>query len=227
MSFSMTTPQMYRRGKIVTRRCGWFSLKPGKLVRAVVKGMGLKRGEKMQPIAFLVVVGVRAEKLREMSDRPEYGFAECELEGFGDDPRLKWPSEFVSISAQRIEGAWPKRSSIESSFVSFREGVCMREDLELWQIMADAVSCGLSIRFSKTDFGEVAQSFEVVARGNGARSGLAFERKIVMDFGYLLHANQPGEFLRVRVGQVVSECLRWINGQGGAIPQDVRERWSL
>lgn len=50
MSFSMTTAQMYARNKDVTRRFGWWFLKPGDRVMTVEKAMGLKKGEK--PIAL-------------------------------------------------------------------------------------------------------------------------------------------------------------------------------
>lgn len=44
MSFTLTIEQMRARTKTVTRRKGWAFLKPGDLVWAVVKGMGLKPG---------------------------------------------------------------------------------------------------------------------------------------------------------------------------------------
>jgi len=50
MSFSMTTPQIRSKLKTVTRRLGWQFLKPGEYVRPVVKAMGLKKGEKVEPI---------------------------------------------------------------------------------------------------------------------------------------------------------------------------------
>lgn len=58
MSFSLTTPQMRDRTKTLTRRLGWYSLKPGDRVQAVVKGMGLKKGEKVERLCVIEVVSV-------------------------------------------------------------------------------------------------------------------------------------------------------------------------
>jgi hypothetical protein len=67
MSFSLTTDQIRNGTKTVTRRLGWKFLKPGDLVRPVVKAMGLKKGEKVQPIRGpLRIVDVRREPLSRM-----------------------------------------------------------------------------------------------------------------------------------------------------------------
>lgn len=58
MSFMLTTDQIRSRTKTVTRRTGWANLKPGTLLRAVVKGMGLRKGERMEPLAIIQVVDV-------------------------------------------------------------------------------------------------------------------------------------------------------------------------
>ena len=63
MSFSMTTPQILERSKTVTRRLGWWNLKEGQHVRAVKKAMGLKKGEKIQPLTEIEIVSVRSEPL--------------------------------------------------------------------------------------------------------------------------------------------------------------------
>lgn len=46
MSFAATTTQIENQTKTVTRRLGWANLKPGELVQPIVKGTGLKKGEK-------------------------------------------------------------------------------------------------------------------------------------------------------------------------------------
>lgn len=97
MSFMLTTEQVRRRTKTVTRRRGWLFLKPGELVRAVAKCQGLKKGERMQPLAVIRIVDVRQEPLNRLLTDIDYGFEECRREGFGDDPRLRWPSAFVSF----------------------------------------------------------------------------------------------------------------------------------
>ena len=89
MSFSMTTEQIRLGTKTVTRRFGWKFLKPGDLVRPVVKAMGLKEGEKVQPIRGpLRVVSVRREPLAgikwERDGTRREGFPEMTGEEFVD-----------------------------------------------------------------------------------------------------------------------------------------------
>jgi hypothetical protein len=76
MSFSLTTPQMYGRTKTVTRRLGWWFLKPGELVCAVVKSQGLKKGEKVQRICPIRILKTNPERLSAMkrSDVRREGF---------------------------------------------------------------------------------------------------------------------------------------------------------
>ena len=45
MSFALTTKQIEDETKDVTRRNGWWFLKPGDQIWAVEKCMGLKKGE--------------------------------------------------------------------------------------------------------------------------------------------------------------------------------------
>lgn len=97
MSFALTTEQVRRRKKTVTRRLGWRDAKPGTVVQPIVKGQGLKKGETVEridgPIRF---VDVRLERLDRMVDEPEYGRAECIREGFPD----LTPAEFVVMFCQ-------------------------------------------------------------------------------------------------------------------------------
>lgn len=67
MSFSMTTEQFKARRKTVTRRFGWWFLKPGDIVRGVEKAMGLKQGEKIKPLSFIRILSVRSEPLDAIS----------------------------------------------------------------------------------------------------------------------------------------------------------------
>lgn len=84
MAFSMTTPQMYAHTKDVTRRLGWANLKAGDIVTAVVKGMGLKKGEKIQVIGPIEILSVRSEPLYEITpdDVLREGFPEYNTEEF-------------------------------------------------------------------------------------------------------------------------------------------------
>jgi hypothetical protein len=77
MSFFLTQSQLRVRSKTVTRRLGWLGAKAGDVVQPVVKGQGLKAGERAQtlggPIRFR---SVRREPLSaiEQSDVPREGF---------------------------------------------------------------------------------------------------------------------------------------------------------
>jgi len=91
----MTTEQIRGKSKTVTRRLGWKFLKVGDFVRPVVKGMGLKKGEKVQPIRGpLRVVDVRREPL--FYALMEDGAAK--LEGF---PEMH-PSDFVRMFCKHM-----------------------------------------------------------------------------------------------------------------------------
>jgi hypothetical protein len=93
ISFQLTTPQIRARTKTVTRRLGWEKLKAGEVLGAVEKGMGLKKGEKVNRLGTIKTVHVRREKLRKMTDDLDYGRAECVREGF---PEMS-PAEFVAM----------------------------------------------------------------------------------------------------------------------------------
>ncbi len=92
MSFSHTTRQVRERTKTVTRRLGWRHLKAGELIRACVKCMGLKKGNKVEGIAVIRVVSVRSELLSNLYHH-EYGDEEATKEGF---PELNG-EEFVQF----------------------------------------------------------------------------------------------------------------------------------
>lgn len=83
MSFALTTAQVRARTKTVTRRLGWRKLQVGTLLQPVVKGMGLKKGEKAERIGGPIrVVSVRLEPLNAMNDEVRYGLRETAREGF-------------------------------------------------------------------------------------------------------------------------------------------------
>jgi hypothetical protein len=90
MSFSLTTDAVRERRKTVTRRVGWNFLQPGDVLNACVKCMGLKPGEKIERLALIRVVSVRAEQLRDIRDQ---GLAEVRREGFDN----MTASEFVQM----------------------------------------------------------------------------------------------------------------------------------
>lgn len=107
MSFMLTTAQVQARIKTVTRRMGWANLKPGQELRAVEKGMGLKAGQRIVSLAIIRVVSIRPEALSAMTDDVDYGLAECELEGFGAHPTLRWSGQFVEFFCNSHRGCTP------------------------------------------------------------------------------------------------------------------------
>lgn len=87
ISFAMTTDQVLARSKTVTRRFGWWKLKPGDILNGVEKSMGLKRGEKIKRLCQIRVVSVRREPLNQIAAE------DCALEGF---PKMH-PDEFIQM----------------------------------------------------------------------------------------------------------------------------------
>lgn len=87
MSFAMTTKQYVEGNKDVTRRFGWGFLKPGDRVMGVEKGMGLKKGEKINRLGAFTVKSVRREPLNAITKR------DCIREGFPDFT----PKQFVDM----------------------------------------------------------------------------------------------------------------------------------
>ena len=90
MSFSLTTEQVKNRTKDVTRRNGWWFLKPGDVVNAVEKAMGLKKGEKITRICQIRIISTRPEPLNVITDD------EVAREGFPDWTR----SDFIKMYAK-------------------------------------------------------------------------------------------------------------------------------
>ena len=107
ISFMLTKQQIRDRTKTVTRRVGWARLRTDELLRGVEKGMGLKPGEKVVPLATIRVVSARREPLSAMTADLDYGRDECIKEGFGDHPTLRRPSEFVEFFCGSHRGCTP------------------------------------------------------------------------------------------------------------------------
>lgn len=89
---------MYARRKSVTRRLGWWFLRPGDVVMAVEKTMGLKKGEHMKKIYPIEIVSVRTEPLTEIT--PD----DLILEGF---PEMI-VSQFVEMFCATHKGCTPE-----------------------------------------------------------------------------------------------------------------------
>lgn len=87
ISFAMTTQQVQDRTKDVTRRFGWWFLKPGDVLCGVKKAMGLRKGEQIERLCMIEVVSVRAEPLNAITQ------GDVHREGFPD-----WtPHDFVQM----------------------------------------------------------------------------------------------------------------------------------
>jgi len=108
MSFSLTTEQMRRREKTVTRRIGWAFLKAGDVLWAVEKAQGLKKGEKVKRICMIRVVSQRWEPLNSITKD------DCVREGF---PEME-PAQFVEMfcRANRWE-PWKDVNRIEFEYL--------------------------------------------------------------------------------------------------------------
>lgn len=87
MSFFYTQQQIRDRSKDVTRRIGWEKLKPGQRFTGIVKGQGLKKGEKVEVLAQCECVSNRPEPLNAIT--PD----DCRREGYPD----KTPDEFIEM----------------------------------------------------------------------------------------------------------------------------------
>lgn len=90
MSFALTTAQVRNQTKTVTRRLGWKDAKAGDVAQPIVKGQGLKKGERVQringPIRF---VSVDREWLYQIENHD----GDCAKEGF---PEMT-PADFVEM----------------------------------------------------------------------------------------------------------------------------------
>lgn len=84
MSFMLTTDQVRAGTKTVTRRDGWWFLKPGDRVMACVKCQGLGKGGRIEKIREIEIVSTRAEPLSDLLIAPggAYTASEMKAEGF-------------------------------------------------------------------------------------------------------------------------------------------------
>jgi hypothetical protein len=92
ISFSMTTEAFRLKQKTVTRRTGWWDLKPGDLLQGVEKCQGLKKGEH---VVKMHVIRVKSSRMEFLSDIGRYGPEEVAREGFPD----MTAAEFVAMFA--------------------------------------------------------------------------------------------------------------------------------
>ena len=86
MSFFLTTTAMRNRTKTHTIRLGWRKAKPGDVIRAVVKGRGLRPGQHVEPLSTIQVDTAAFRPINSITRE------EVIREGFPD----KTPEQFVA-----------------------------------------------------------------------------------------------------------------------------------
>lgn len=107
ISFFLTTPQIVDESKTVTRRLGWQRLKVGELLQPIVKGQGLKKGEKVQRLPKrLRVVSVTREPLNAITP------SDVIREGF---PGLS-VDEFIAMFCRSHRGCTPTTAVTRMEF---------------------------------------------------------------------------------------------------------------
>jgi hypothetical protein len=84
MSFMLTTEPVRKGIKTVTRRNGWWFIKPGDLVMAVEKCQGLKKGEKQIKIRIIRIKSSRESVLNTITktDLVKEGFPNMRIQDF-------------------------------------------------------------------------------------------------------------------------------------------------
>lgn len=108
MSFMLTAEQIKNRTKTVTRRLGWWFLKPGDSLNACEKCQGLKKGEKIKKLCQIRVVDTWGSPLNLITQD------DCKLEGF---PELT-PDDFVRMFTRQMKCyAWENVNRIEFEYV--------------------------------------------------------------------------------------------------------------
>ena len=111
ISFSLTTPQFYRREKSVTRRLGWNFLKPdgGELLCGVEKGQGFLVDRPLKRLAVIRTRSARRCRLNSIT------WDDVEREGF---PGMS-PRQFVRMFCESHESCRPSSmvTRIEFDFI--------------------------------------------------------------------------------------------------------------
>jgi hypothetical protein len=97
MSVALTTDQVRRREKTVTRRIGWQMIKPGDQVTLCPKVRGRRSGEPLQRLVTVDIVSTRRERLDSITP------ADVVAEGF---PGMT-VAEFVKFFCETHNGVAP------------------------------------------------------------------------------------------------------------------------
>jgi len=118
MSVAYTTEQIENESKTITRRNGWWFLKPGDIVMTCKKCMGFKKGEKIQKIKPIRIISTRKERLSDITqdDVVKEGFPDMSVDEFIDMYKKIGHYKYVnpdSIPVNRIEFCYVKEQGDE------------------------------------------------------------------------------------------------------------------
>lgn len=148
MSFSATTEHMRDGSKTVTRRLdakGFYMrvLKPGTLICAVEKGMGLKKGEKIQRIGVIEIVDVRRERLGDIELHDDAcGYCGGCGWGWREDPE---PDVDPSVECGKCyRGTWNDETALE--------GFPMMPGAEFVDLFCHINKCDADIDVTRIEF---------------------------------------------------------------------------
>lgn len=110
LSVALTTPQVRRREKTVTRRVGWLMLSAGDQLTLCPKVRGRRRGEPLERIVTVDVVSVRRERLDAITpdDVLAEGFPEMTAAQFVDFFCSTHRGVESTTEITRIEWAYPR-----------------------------------------------------------------------------------------------------------------------
>lgn len=113
MSVALTTDQVRRREKTVTRRVGWTMIKPGDQLTLCPKVRGRRRGEPLERIVTVEVVSVRREPLAAITveDTEAEGFPHMTPGEFVDFFCATHKGVFADTEVSRIEWAYPSSTA--------------------------------------------------------------------------------------------------------------------
>jgi hypothetical protein len=129
MSVALTTDQVRRRQKTVTRRVGWHMLKPGDQLTLCAKVRGRRQGEPLERIVTVDVLSVRREPLYAITaaDVSAEGFPEMTVTQFVDFFCATHQGVSADTEVTRIEWAYPRRephptqADLDAAFNVFAE----------------------------------------------------------------------------------------------------------
>jgi hypothetical protein len=139
ISFSMTTSAFKDGSKSVTRRLGWWRLKPGDILMGVEKSQGLKKGEKVVRLGPIKIVDTRHEPLLDIYKE---GISEgIRKEGFPNILPADFVEKFIQYNFAKCKmGGRTIVNRIEFKHISICE-ICQAEISDGTRFCADHIPC--------------------------------------------------------------------------------------